>query len=388
MMKYFFSILAHNLRAENMGISAKVFTISIIEKIQSPNQVLVTFIDYRNSDYTSLSKLKPCDTIIGEDGQIKDIEIKINEEKNKQGSATDTGEDSPVDISEAGNCIDREETFWKESDACVAQWKEDDLWYRSVVTKIESNDKVLVTFTDYGNSEYTSSEALKPADTKIHEDGTIEQVDDDNESVWKVDDECVAQWEKDKCWYKSKIVRIDSNENVLVEFTEYGNSDYTTLAKLKPFNTDIVNGQLKAGSEANEKNIDESEEKSLVKVKTNEKCLWKVGDKCLAQCSGDQGWYKSVVVLIEKDGKTLVKFIQNSNLDYTTLSDLKPLGTKISVCGQVESHDTSVDHDEKFLDISATSDCFEMKKGTGDSTDSTTKDVSSKWKVGDSCVAQ
>ena len=213
-------------------------------------------------------------------------------------------------------------------------------------------------------------------------------MDDDNESVWKVDDECVAQWEKDKCWYKSKIVRIDSNENVLVEFTEYGNSDYTTLAKLKPFNTDIVNGQLKAGSEANEKNIDESEEKSLVKVKTNEKCLWKVGDKCLAQCSGDQGWYKSVVVLIEKDGKTLVKFIQNSNLDYTTLSDLKPLGTKISVCGQVESHDTSVDHDEKFLDISATSDCFEMKKGTGDSTDSTTKDVSSKWKVGDSCVAQ
>lgn len=64
------------------------------------------------------------------------------------------------------------------------------------------------------------------------------------------------------------------------------------------------------------------------------------------------------------------------------------MGTKISICSQVESHDTSVDHDEKILDIRATSDCFEMKKGTGDSADSTTKDVSSKWKVGDSYIAQ
>ena len=75
-------------------------------------------------------------------------------------------------------------------------------------------------------------------------------------------------------------------------------------------------------------------------------------------------------------------------MDYTTLNNLKLLRTKISICGQVESHDTSVDHDEKILDIRATSDCFEMKKGTGDSADSTTKDVSSKWKVGDSYIAQ
>ena len=34
-------------------------------------------------------------------------------------------------------------------------------------------------------------------------------------------------------WYRSKIKEIDGN-NVLVEFVEYGNQDYTTVEELKP----------------------------------------------------------------------------------------------------------------------------------------------------------
>ena len=36
--------------------------------------------------------------------------------------------------------------------ACFARWSEDDVWYNAVVEKVLL-DSVLVTFTDYGNSD-------------------------------------------------------------------------------------------------------------------------------------------------------------------------------------------------------------------------------------------
>ena len=36
--------------------------------------------------------------------------------------------------------------------ACFARWSEDDVWYNAVVEKV-LHGSVLVTFTDYGNSD-------------------------------------------------------------------------------------------------------------------------------------------------------------------------------------------------------------------------------------------
>ena len=37
---------------------------------------------------------------------------------------------------------------------CVAKWSEDDVWYRAQVAEVGKDGKVLVVFTDYGNSAY------------------------------------------------------------------------------------------------------------------------------------------------------------------------------------------------------------------------------------------
>ena len=37
---------------------------------------------------------------------------------------------------------------------CVAKWNEDDVWYRAQVAEVGKDGKVLVVFTDYGNSAY------------------------------------------------------------------------------------------------------------------------------------------------------------------------------------------------------------------------------------------
>ena len=43
---------------------------------------------------------------------------------------------------------------------CVAKWNEDDVWYRAQVAEVGKDGKVLVVFTDYGNSAYVEEGEL------------------------------------------------------------------------------------------------------------------------------------------------------------------------------------------------------------------------------------
>merc|ERR1711874_371826 len=96
--------------------------------------------------------------------------------------------------------------------------------------------------------------AGKPEDKKPLSEGEnkIRENEDDqnpdkvnNRKIWKEGDSCVTQWKEDKCWYKSIIRKIESKNKVLVEFYEYGNSDYTSMTLMRPFDTPIgKDGQL------------------------------------------------------------------------------------------------------------------------------------------------
>ena len=53
--------------------------------------------------------------------------------------------------------------FWLSMSAgqeCVAKWSEDDVWYRAQVAEIGKDGKVLVVFTDYGNSAFVEEGQL------------------------------------------------------------------------------------------------------------------------------------------------------------------------------------------------------------------------------------
>lgn len=122
----------------------------------------------------------------------------------------------------------------------------------------------------------------------MNEDEVYEEV-----KQWKVNDKCVAQWVEDGCWYRSVIEKIESPDKVLVKFIDYGNSDYTLLSNVQPFETVIdINGQI------GEKNP-QTESNNQSKVKDESECrviqgedkdglnkgveLWKEGDRCVAQ---------------------------------------------------------------------------------------------------------
>merc|ERR1711874_361824 len=190
----------------------------------------------------------------------------------------------------------------------VAQWKEDECWYRAEITKIESDEKVLVKFIEYGNSDFTCLGLLKPFETKIDGNGKLvlnekeakADKPENEKKLWKEGEKCVAKWNEDECWYRAEITQIESDDKVIVKFTEYGNSDFTSLAMLKPFETKIdENGKLV---------LDEKGTKA--DKPDNEKKPWTEGDKCVAKWNEDECWYRAKITKIESDEKVLVKFIE------------------------------------------------------------------------------
>ncbi|KAH8232331.1 hypothetical protein KR032_004332, partial [Drosophila birchii] len=51
-------------------------------------------------------------------------------------------------------------------EVCVARFSEDKVWYRGVCQEIK-DDKVLISYFDFGNTEYVDVEDLKPVNTKL-----------------------------------------------------------------------------------------------------------------------------------------------------------------------------------------------------------------------------
>merc|ERR1719234_3116927 len=64
---------------------------------------------------------------------------------------------------DGGQVVAKVDNFWLSISAgqdCVAKWNEDDVWYRAQIAEVGTDGKVLVVFTDYGNSAYVEEGEL------------------------------------------------------------------------------------------------------------------------------------------------------------------------------------------------------------------------------------
>merc|ERR550519_1193293 len=74
--------------------------------------------------------------------------------------------DDPKEEEKGGGTVEKVEEAstakWAVGDLCVAQWREDGVWYNSRILEI-TKDEVRVLFVDYGNEDFTTLVELKPA---------------------------------------------------------------------------------------------------------------------------------------------------------------------------------------------------------------------------------
>merc|ERR1711874_476668 len=240
------------------------------------DRVKVRFVEYGNEDYTTIGQLKMAGSL---DAEVEKEEVKKEEVTEKK--------------------------EWKIGDLCVAQWREDGVWYDSEILEIVG-ERVKVKFVEYGNEDYTTLGQLKMAGSL---DAEEEKTENQEPKVWRVGDLCVAMWNEDMVWYNSEILEF-VGDRVKVRFVEYGNEDYTTIGQLK------MAGSLDA----------EVEKEEVKKEEVTEKKEWKIGDLCVAQWREDGVWYDSEILEIVGE-RVKVKFVEYGNEDYTTLGQLKMAGS-------------------------------------------------------------
>merc|ERR1719228_3056365 len=111
---------------------------------------------------------------------------------------------------------------------CLAKWSYDQTWYNAKVDQVVSRGReVVVTFTDYGNTDQV------PIYQLCHNPQSIplnEKVDVHVKQVLTKGEKCVALWDEDQVWYNAQIVDVDHVGRVAcVEFIYYGNFDYVVL---------------------------------------------------------------------------------------------------------------------------------------------------------------
>ncbi|XP_043590614.1 RING finger protein 17 isoform X1 [Bombus pyrosoma] len=84
----------------------------------------------------------------------------------------------------------------------------------------------------YLHSKTGSSKILEYIEMKLekmYSNRSIELCD----TVWAVGDPCIAQYHVNKKWYRGKIVEIQGNDIINVEFVDYGNIEQCTTEDLK-----------------------------------------------------------------------------------------------------------------------------------------------------------
>merc|ERR550519_978938 len=221
-------------------------------------KALVRFVDYGNEDFANLSQLKPERSL--------------------------DSEGSPPQKESQHKKTTLEDLDWNVDDFCVAKSVKFNQIYNSQIMKINA-DSALVYFIEFSINEELPFSALLPfgpyavnkqqklVEFKDSEDVCVESIDG-----WKDGDECVAKWVQDNSWYNSKILKIFSETEVLVQFTEFGNADFTNIFELKPLqhssqvslvedeNTSENTSDIKEISTINKQAADSDTEKGLVSI--------------------------------------------------------------------------------------------------------------------------
>jgi len=111
----------------------------------------------------------------------QDESAMVNNESNSKTDETGLQSEMTEEVSREIRSS-REERDWKEGDACVARWEEDDCWYEAVVDGVEAGHAV-VTFTQYGNSAMCPVTDLRDKDTVIDDFGQIEEENPENSAA-------------------------------------------------------------------------------------------------------------------------------------------------------------------------------------------------------------
>merc|ERR1711874_377039 len=84
----------------------------------------------------------------------------------------------------------QEKKEWRVGDLCVAQWREDMVWYNSEILEI-MGERVKVRFVEYGNEDYTTVGQLRAAGSlDAVEEKEVKKEDVTEKKEWKIGDLC------------------------------------------------------------------------------------------------------------------------------------------------------------------------------------------------------
>jgi len=227
----------------------------------------------------------------------------------------------------------------------IARWTEDDVWYNAVVEAIdETNGKVAVLFTDYGNAATVPSSNVVISAGEIPAD-QMEMIDEcviiprdvseaekkDTKTVDNVDlvgKAVIARWSEDGVWYKALVDGVDaSTGEVAVTFIDYGNTAsvsvkhiVNTVDEIPVDEQDMVDQFVHQVCESDVKptvlaTIREEEDSVLPEIHedhpVSSQC-WTPGNLCIARWDEDNVWYNAEV-LKDSGSKYLVRFVDYGN---------------------------------------------------------------------------
>jgi len=169
-------------------------------------------------------------------GVEKDVDTKNTSNVRSVHAKQVSSERSPDEVMEPKDLDGHGEEAWVPSvgSVCCAKWS-DRVWYNARVDELLKGGKeVVVTFTDYGNTDrvpirkLVKNREMIPKGAKINTFVEQGEIQIDLRDGLAEGDECVALWGQDNTWYNAFIIKVDK-EMVEVEFVDYGNVDLVSV---------------------------------------------------------------------------------------------------------------------------------------------------------------
>ncbi|XP_076395863.1 tudor domain-containing protein qin isoform X2 [Megachile rotundata] len=84
----------------------------------------------------------------------------------------------------------------------------------------------------YLHSKDQNAEILRYIERKLEKLYTNCPIES-HDTVWAAGDMCIAQYHTDKKWYRGKVVKVEENDIIDVEFVDYGNIEECSIGTLK-----------------------------------------------------------------------------------------------------------------------------------------------------------
>ena len=241
---------------------------------------------------------------------------------------------------------------------CVAKYKEDDMWYRAVIEKIESRECCTVRFIDYGNAETVSHSEMQQLvpqfatvplqSLRTNLSGLPRDVPDGLKEYFE---KLVEENEE----FSSKIVRKSKDTFDVELLTVEGKSvaeilidkfdlciadvkDVEAVYKLRDIPTGVQDAYVIHSESPSELYLHlstlETEladmadalhaEYDALSSETRSLVTMEAGQQCIARYSEDSVWYRAVI-LEKNDEKVNISMIDYGNRDSIAVTELKEI---------------------------------------------------------------